>query len=258
MAETTKPKRKPLSKKIRFEVFKRDSFTCQYCGAKAPQVTLNVDHIKPVASGGNNDILNLVTSCSGCNAGKSDRHLSDDAVVKTQLKELHDQQARLEQLQMLMRWRDSLKKEHEIAGRYLIDLVNEYMHTAKLNANGELTVKALLSKYDMGLIIDAIGDAAVQYMVFDGDGRLTKTSSEHFISMIPRVCYYKANPDKAERQRQISYICGIMRNRFHFFDAARARPLLADAFEKGATYEQIEFIAKNARSWADFFKQVQQ
>lgn len=28
-------KRKSLSKKIRFEVFKRDSFTCQYCGRKA-------------------------------------------------------------------------------------------------------------------------------------------------------------------------------------------------------------------------------
>ena len=28
--------REPISKKLRFEVFKRDSFTCQYCGSKAP------------------------------------------------------------------------------------------------------------------------------------------------------------------------------------------------------------------------------
>lgn len=42
-------KRKSLSKKTRFEVFKRDSFTCQYCGRSAPEVVLQVDHIKPVA-----------------------------------------------------------------------------------------------------------------------------------------------------------------------------------------------------------------
>ena len=54
-------KRKSISKKNRFEVFKRDSFTCQYCGASAPDVLLEVDHIKPVASGGTNDILNLIT-----------------------------------------------------------------------------------------------------------------------------------------------------------------------------------------------------
>ena len=46
--------RKPLSKKIRFEVFKRDSFTCQYCGKSALDVVLELDHIKPVAKGGSN------------------------------------------------------------------------------------------------------------------------------------------------------------------------------------------------------------
>ena len=59
MAET---KRRKLSKKIRFEVFKRDNFTCQYCGRKAPDVVLEVDHIIPVAKGGKNNIMNLITS----------------------------------------------------------------------------------------------------------------------------------------------------------------------------------------------------
>ena len=45
-------KRKPISKKLRFEVFKRDSFTCQYCGKSAPDVVLHIDHIKPVKEGG--------------------------------------------------------------------------------------------------------------------------------------------------------------------------------------------------------------
>ena len=45
-------KRVAIPKSIRFEVFKRDSFTCQYCGESAPNVILNVDHIYPVSKGG--------------------------------------------------------------------------------------------------------------------------------------------------------------------------------------------------------------
>lgn len=55
--------RQAVGHKLCFEVFKRDSFTGQYCGVKAPDVVLNVDHIHPVAEGGGADILNLVTSC---------------------------------------------------------------------------------------------------------------------------------------------------------------------------------------------------
>jgi 5-methylcytosine-specific restriction endonuclease McrA len=47
-----KTKRKGLSQTIRFEVFKRDAFKCQYCGKSAPEVTLEVDHIIPVSKGG--------------------------------------------------------------------------------------------------------------------------------------------------------------------------------------------------------------
>ena len=43
---------------------------CQYCGQSAPDVVLEVDHIVPVAEGGDNDIMNLITSCRDCNRGK--------------------------------------------------------------------------------------------------------------------------------------------------------------------------------------------
>lgn len=72
-----KPKRKSMSKKLRFDVFKRDSFTCQYCGSHPPKVVLHVDHINPVSNGGENDIDNLITACDCCNFGKGARLLSD-------------------------------------------------------------------------------------------------------------------------------------------------------------------------------------
>lgn len=79
--------RKPLSPRERFEVFKRDQFTCQYCGRKTPEVVLEVDHVIPVSSGGLNDIKNLVTSCWECNRGKGARLLGDSAPVS----DIHDQ-----------------------------------------------------------------------------------------------------------------------------------------------------------------------
>ena len=67
--------REPIRKSVRFEVFKRDLFTCQYCGATPPTVVLEVDHIEPVALGGGNDEGNLVTACFDCNRGKAARDL---------------------------------------------------------------------------------------------------------------------------------------------------------------------------------------
>tara|TARA_Y100001934_G_scaffold135181_1_gene163343 strand:- start:322 stop:540 length:219 start_codon:yes stop_codon:yes gene_type:complete len=60
-------KRKPLSKKIRFEVLKKFRFKCAYCGASAPDVLLEVDHILPVAEGGTNELTNLIAACKPCN-----------------------------------------------------------------------------------------------------------------------------------------------------------------------------------------------
>lgn len=59
-----------LSKKLRFNVFKRDEFVCQYCGRKPPAVVLEVDHVQSVKDGGSNDDYNLITSCFDCNRGK--------------------------------------------------------------------------------------------------------------------------------------------------------------------------------------------
>jgi hypothetical protein len=59
-----------ISVRARFEVFKRDEFTCQYCGKKSPEVVLEPDHIVPLCEGGSDDPINLRTACYECNRGK--------------------------------------------------------------------------------------------------------------------------------------------------------------------------------------------
>jgi len=68
-------KRVAISKKIRFEIFKRDNFKCQYCGGSPPKVILEVDHIIPVVKGGKNVKHNLLTACFDCNRGKGKHEL---------------------------------------------------------------------------------------------------------------------------------------------------------------------------------------
>jgi hypothetical protein len=65
--------------RLRFEVFKRDNFTCQYCGrnVKEDKVKLHIEHIIPKAKGGKNASDNLTTSCWECNSGKAEILLTE-------------------------------------------------------------------------------------------------------------------------------------------------------------------------------------
>lgn len=69
----------PISRRLRFEILRRDGYTCRYCGAKAPDVTLSVDHVIPTALGGGDEPNNLVTACTPCNSGKTS--LSPDSPI---------------------------------------------------------------------------------------------------------------------------------------------------------------------------------
>lgn len=60
-----------VSKRLRYEVLRRDQHRCKYCGRSAPEVRLTVDHVIPEALGGPDTPDNLVAACSDCNSGKS-------------------------------------------------------------------------------------------------------------------------------------------------------------------------------------------
>jgi len=63
--------------KIRFLILERDNFTCQYCGRKAPEVILEVDHKYPKKHGGLDNEKNYITACKDCNTGKRDYILNE-------------------------------------------------------------------------------------------------------------------------------------------------------------------------------------
>lgn len=137
-------RRKAIPKKVRFEVFKRDKFTCTYCGRKAPDVVLEVDHIIPVAEGGKNDIMNLTTSCRDCNRGKGKRTLSDDSAIERQRVALEDAQDRREQMEMMLQWQRDLKDYED----KLVDFIEEIL-TEPYNEQWRLlpAIRAIIKRH---------------------------------------------------------------------------------------------------------------
>lgn len=71
-----------IPRRVRFEVLRRDDHTCRYCGRSAPDVSLEVDHVIPLALGGLTVPENLVTACADCNGGKASSTPSEKVVAQ--------------------------------------------------------------------------------------------------------------------------------------------------------------------------------
>lgn len=59
----------------RRNIYKRDHYTCQYCGAQPGTEELTIDHVTPRALGGISTWDNCVLACVTCNSRKADRTL---------------------------------------------------------------------------------------------------------------------------------------------------------------------------------------
>ncbi len=55
----------------RIRVFERDGYICHYCQKQLTRFTATLDHVKPLAEGGDNSLDNLVTACLDCNAKRN-------------------------------------------------------------------------------------------------------------------------------------------------------------------------------------------
>ena len=65
----------------RKNIFRRDKYTCQYCGHRPPLDELSVDHVVPRSRGGISSWSNYVLSCLRCNRRKGNR-IADEAGMR--------------------------------------------------------------------------------------------------------------------------------------------------------------------------------
>lgn len=241
-------KRKAISKKTRFEVFKRDGFKCQYCGKCAPEVILNVDHIHPVSKGGDDDMMNYITSCFDCNSGKSDRLLSDDSAIAKQRAQLEELNERREQLEMMLQWRDGLKAIDEDSLEKVREAWEDVAVGFFLNDNGLNSARKLIKSFGVVAVLDAIDVAGRQYIKYGDNGNAQEESVDKAWSKIGGICRMASQP---ESMRKLYYARGILRNRT-YVNEAYVMQLMKKAIENGKTPESIIELAKTVRNWTEF------
>jgi hypothetical protein len=210
-------KREPISKKIRMEIFKRDSFTCQYCGRKSPDVILQVDHIHPVAKGGDNDIMNLITACFDCNSGKSDRTLSDHTAIEKKRVQIELLQERKEQIEMMFEWQKSLCDLDSMSVDKLCDYWCDIVSGITVSVSGKNTLTNLVKKFPIDEIIESMKIAHDYYVKYDKHGDPSMPTVEYAFNKLGGILYNRRNDKKNPELSELRHIRNILIKRFHTF-----------------------------------------
>jgi hypothetical protein len=245
-----KNKRKALSKSTRFEVLKRDSFTCQYCGHSAPDVILQIDHIKPVKHGGEDSLLNYITSCKDCNQGKGSKELSDHSTLAKQKRQLEELNERKEQMKMMVEWREELENLEDDQIKHVDRKLNE-ITASSLNSKGWENFREHIRKFGFDEISESTRIALNQY--YDG----TKESLDKAIKYVPRIAARRVRDQVEPYMKTLYYIRGILRNRLTYCNDERAIRALREAHvDAEATLDDLKEIALDVKNWTEFRKAI--
>lgn len=138
-----------VSKRTRFEVLRRDNYTCRYC--RSADNPLRVDHVTPVALGGTDDPANLVAACQDCNAGKASTSPDEQTVEQVNID--------------AARWAAAMEQASEIIASRSTGLM-EYVAAFHASWPSYRYVSDSLEEkvsqfYRLGLPVQVMSDAAV-------------------------------------------------------------------------------------------------
>jgi hypothetical protein len=219
---------------------------------------LEVDHITPVADGGTNDIINLVTACKACNSGKSDKQLSDTSAIEKRRAQLEDLEERRQQLEMLHDWHMSLIDLNEQAVDMAESLWFESLGKDDLEWNdaARAEIRKLIKKDGFDAVCGAIREAAdcalrSSRIASDPDG----VRSQWFWK-IGRVLSVQKAEDKDPGVSRLFYIRGILRNRCNYLNEHLCISILEEARGAGINIDWLEWLAKRVTSWTQFRNRV--
>jgi hypothetical protein len=115
-----------VNKRLRFEVLRRDQFSCTYCGATSADVELHVDHVVPVALGGTDIPENLTTACADCNSGKASTGATEEMVAAVNRAVAIEEAARVKVAQRILAYTDSLETYENCIQEFWDFCVPEY------------------------------------------------------------------------------------------------------------------------------------
>ncbi|MCE5345382.1 MAG: HNH endonuclease [Bacteroidales bacterium] len=246
--------RKSISKKVRYEVFKRDSFKCQHCGKSAPDIILVVEQIKNISENGDNNILDLVASCRNCLQKMGGNVLDDNSFLAKQQKEIAKLRERIAELKMMTEWKSGLS-ETDVIDLIKIDIFwsNFFPEFSFGEPEHIIHLKELINKFGRESVLEAMKTSADKYFKYEKD-EMTADSVIIAYSKIGGICTInkklKDNPDI----KDLYYIRGILRNKLKngYYDEVLAFQLLQKAHNKGISIEILKQFVIIVNSWSMF------
>ena len=248
--------RQTVSKKVRYEVFKRDGFKCTYCGHSAPDVVLQVDHRHPVADGGTNDMLNLTTACESCNLGKGARRLDDSSAVAKSRAQMEELQQRQEQVKMMLEWQKGLQTVVEDTLGQVATYWNDLTPGWVLTEDGQKALRKLLRKFSLSEVLEAMNLAAEQYLEKGVDGKLTRESVDRARGKIGAICSVRRDSKDDPDLPDLLYIRKILLNELSYCDRRQAMEDLRAARSWGVPMAELKSLAKSVSSWTKFRREI--
>lgn len=143
---------------------------------------LEVDHIIPVAKGGDNEPLNLVTSCRDCNRGKGKKELSDQSTIKAQKQQLDDLNEKRIQLEMIIEWKRELMELQDRQVEAASDLF-QALTGSSVTETGKTKLLKKIKEFGFSLVYRSIEITVNTYF------KDTPTSASYAFSKIGGICY---------------------------------------------------------------------
>ena len=216
-----------VSTRTRFEIFKRDKFTCVYCGQQPPSVILHVDHIHPLSKGGDSSEINLITACAKCNMGKSNVTLDS---IPRPLAELQAEE----------------REKHEQVEQYNLWL----MENRKLNDKWFASVAEEWTRCDVedlphaeALKLTSEQTATIRYF-------LQKIAPEKLVEFVIKA--RQRFPDSYYTRKRFKYFCGccwgLIKNK------PKNWPAFFSACGKDEPHEWVVELMRNLKAMSDEHK----
>ncbi len=229
-----------ISKSLRFDIFKRDDFACQYCGGRVPNVVLEIDAIKPFGKYGINDISNFITSCKDCNMGKGNKEITDNHLTQQQLKKINKKKLEIESC-------FEYKKEVLKLDNTIIENINNILSEndfGTLTEHGEKEIIKSINKYGLDEFIDCLY-AAIEYGKDKNDIRKT------IIEYTNRIIHARIKEKNKPYLKDFYYIKKVLENRFYDMPKnyiIRLDRILSTGFDS----EDLKNVAKTCKNISTF------
>ena len=242
----------PVYKRIKFEVFEKDSFKCQVCGAAAPNVTLTLHRLQNNQQAENwLDPAFLTTFCESCqrkNGSQESANTGNNGHLS-----LNALEERLDQLKMLINWRKGMIKIRKRQLASLVEFWQELVPSIFLSEVHKKTLLSCISKYSSDDIKEAMRLAVQEFIVVHQDGSIARDSFQMAFANIPEICYRKTKMSKTREAEELYHIHDILEERIDgFFDSARVIQWLNYARSWDVHLEELIQMAARVTNWTQF------